>query len=161
TRWRTAKPDDAAALAADIAAWQKALWKFGTVGHIGKVGGPKAWLEPVNPLIGKQEVRFKIPTAPDSNEVTLSLVAVSAEADNRNDFVVWQQPRLVAPSRPDLLLRDVREVTRELTAQRERIFANAAKYLNAAAEAATAQGKADPDQLARKHGVEVDALRAW
>jgi hypothetical protein len=160
-RWRTAKPEEAAAIAANIAAWQKALWKFGTVGHIGKVGGPKAWLEPVNPLIAKQEVRFKFPTTPDSSEVTLSLVAVSADADNKNDFVVWQQPRLVAPGRPDLLLRDVREVVQDLMGRRERIFANAAKYLSAAAEAAAAQGKAAPDQLARKHGVEADALRAW
>ena len=45
-RWRAAKPEDAAALTADVAAWQKGLWRFATVGHIGKVGGPKAWLEP-------------------------------------------------------------------------------------------------------------------
>src|SRR5262249_16842522 len=141
-RWRSAKPENAAALAADIAAWQRALWKFGTVGHIGKVGGPKAWLEPVNPLIARQEIRFKIPTTPDSSEVTFSLVAASAEANNQDDIVVWQQPRLVAPGRPDLLLRDVREVTRDLAARRERMFAQTAKYLAAATEAAAAQGKA-------------------
>ena len=32
-----------------------------------------------------------------------------------NDFVVWQQPRLVIPGRPDLLLRDVREFVRDVT----------------------------------------------
>src|SRR5262249_27504174 len=160
-RWRSAKPEDAAALAADIAAWQKALWKFGTVGHIGKVGGRKAWLEPMNPLIARQEIRFKIPTTPDSSEVTLSLMTASVEANSQHDFVVWQHPRLVAPRRPDLLLRDVREVTRDLAARRERMFAQTAKYLGAATEAAAAQGKADPDQLANKHGVEADGLRAW
>ena len=40
---------------------RKALWRFTSVGHIGKVGGPKAWMEPVNPLIAQQEVRFKMP----------------------------------------------------------------------------------------------------
>ena len=35
--------------AADIEAWQGALWRFANVGHLGKVGGPKAWLEPVTP----------------------------------------------------------------------------------------------------------------
>ena len=160
-RWRTAKPEDAAALAADIAAWQKGLWRFTTVGHIGKVGGPKKWLEPVTPLIAKQEVRFKIPPSPDGEQVTLSLVASDAGDGNEHDFVVWQQPRLVAPGRPDLLLRDVREVTRDLAARRKRVFAVAAKSLDAATEAAAAQGKADVEELARKHGVEADALRAW
>src|SRR4029077_17087318 len=54
-RWRAAKPADAVVLAADIAAWQRGLWRFATVGHIGKVGGPKRWLEPVDPLIVRQE----------------------------------------------------------------------------------------------------------
>src|SRR5439155_2318056 len=93
-RWRTAKPADAAALDADIAAWQRVLWRFGTVGHIGKVGGPKGWLEPVNPLVAKQELRFKIPATPDEGkEVTLSLVAGDAGDGNEHDFVVWEQPR--------------------------------------------------------------------
>ena len=55
-RWRTAKPGDAAALTADIAQWQKALWKFGAVGHIGKIGGPKAWME----QIGRASCRERV-----------------------------------------------------------------------------------------------------
>jgi len=160
-RWRTAKPDGAAVLAAEVSAWQKELWRFGTVGHIGKVGGPKAWLEPVNPLMAKQELRFKLPATPDATEVTLSLVATDAGDGNDHDFVVWQQPRLVAAGRPDLLLRDVRAVCRELTERRERMFAGTVRYLAAAAEATAAQGNSDPAELARKHGIESDALGAW
>jgi hypothetical protein len=161
SRWRAARPEDAAALGADVAAWQKGLWRFTTVGHIGKVGGPKKWLEPVTPLIAKQEMRFKIPPSSDGEQVTLSLVASDAGDGNEHDFVVWQQPRLMAPGRPDLLLRDVREVFRDLAARRKRVFAAAARYLNAAALAAAAPGTADVEQLARKHGVESDALLAW
>ena len=160
-RWRAAKPADAPALATEVSAWQKGLWRFATVGHIGKVGGPKAWLEPVNPLIAKQEVRFKIPASPNGEDVTLSLVASDAGDGNEHDFVVWQQPRLVAPGRPDLLLRDVREVTRELAARREQMLNRTAQFLTAAAEAAQAQGTADIAELAKKHGVEADGLRAW
>jgi hypothetical protein len=160
-RWRVAKPNDAAALAADIAQWQKALWKFSSVGHIGKVGGPKAWMESVSPLTTKQEVRLKVPASPDGKEMTLYLVAGDAGDGNEHDFVVWQKPRLVAPGRPDLLLRDVREVTRELSERRERIFATTAKALAAAADTSAAQNKSDVAELARKHGVEADALRAW
>ena len=160
-RWRTARPEDAHALAAEVAAWQKGLWRFATVGHIGKVGGPKSWLEPVNPLIAKQEVRLPIPASLDGKEVTLSLVALDAGDGNERDFVVWERPRLVSPGRPDLLLRDVREVTRELTARRERVFANAAKHLAAADEASATQGKVDVAALAGKHGVAEDELAAW
>ncbi|HEV8062733.1 MAG TPA: DUF1592 domain-containing protein, partial [Gemmataceae bacterium] len=161
SRWATAQPGDAAALTADIEAWQKALWKFGTVGHIGKIGGPNAWLEPVTPLVSQQELRFKIPSASAGKDVTLFLVARDAGDGNEHDFVVWQQPRLVAPGRPDLLLRDVREVGSDLAARRERMFANAAKYLEAASEAAAAQGRADVAALAHKRGVAPDELIAW
>ncbi|MBI3861573.1 MAG: DUF1592 domain-containing protein [Planctomycetia bacterium] len=160
-RWRTAKPDNVAALVTHIASWQNDLWKFSTVGHIGKVGGPKGWMEPVSPITARQEVRFKIPTSPDAEEVTLALVATDAGDGNDHDFVIWEKPRLVAPGRPDLLLRDVRDVTRELTARRGRIFARTAAYLNAADEAASAQGTADIPALARKHEVDADVLRAW
>ena len=126
-RWRAAKPADAAALAAEIAQWQKALWKFSSVGHIGKLGGPKAWMEPVNPLTAKQEVRFKIPASPDGKEVTLYLVhRMRATATS---MISWSGNSRAWSRRAGrtLLLRDVREVSRELTQRRERIFATTAK----------------------------------
>lgn len=161
TRWRTARPDDVATLSAEIMAWQKGLWKFGTVGHIGKVGGPKGWQEPVSPLTAKQEIRYKLPAATEGPNLTLSLVASDAGDGNEHDFVVWQQPRLVAAGRPEIALRDLREVARDLTAQRSRLFAQTSQYLDAAAEAAAAQGKDNSEDLARKYGVETTGLRAW
>ncbi|HLJ11351.1 MAG TPA: DUF1592 domain-containing protein [Planctomycetaceae bacterium] len=162
-RWRAATPDDAASLAAFVSSWQNELWKFATVGHIGKVGGPKAWMEPVNPLVARRDLRVKIPAEPESGEIVFSLVASDAGDGSENDIVVWEKPRLVAPGRPDLLLRDVRRVAGDLAVRRERVFANAAKYLNAADEvsALDTSGKIDLADLAQKHGVEVDALRAW
>ncbi len=160
-RWRTAKPGDATSFVADIAQWQRALWKFNSVGHIGKKGGPKAWLEPFSPVAPRQEVRFKVPSPANGKDVVLYLTAGDAGDGNANDFVVWQEPRLLAPGKPALLLRDVRDVTSELMARREKIFATTEKSLAAAAEASTAQGKIDVLQLANKHGIEVDVLNAW
>jgi hypothetical protein len=160
-RWRAAKPEDAGALAAYIAAWQNELWKFSTVGHIGKVGGPKAWMEPVSPLAARQEVRFKIPVPSDADEIKLALVATDAGDGNEYDFVIWEKPRLVAPGRPDLFLSDVRQVTRDLAVRRARIFARTAAYLNAADQAAAAQGNADIAELSKKHDLDADTLRAW
>jgi hypothetical protein len=157
---RTAKPWRCCrALTGEIERWQKALWKFSSVGHIGKVGGPKAWMEPVNPLTAKQEVRYKLPV-PGEPELTIYLVATDAGDGNEGDVVVWDQPRLVAPGRPDLLLRDMREVSAELKRRRDVVFASAAKCLAAAAEASAApEGKPAIADLAQRHGWMPSAQR--
>ena len=160
-RWQTAKPEDAPALAAEVARWQQALWRFTSVGHIGKVGGPKAWMEPVAPITARHEMKLKLPAVPEGQDVVLYLSAGDAGDGNEQDFAIWDRPRLVAPGRPDLLLRDVRPVSRELAARRERLFASAAKCLAAAADVSAAQDAVDVKQLAQKHGVEADAVDAW
>jgi hypothetical protein len=159
-RWRASQPKDAPALAADVAAWQRGLCRFTTVGHIGKVGGPTRWMEPVNPLVDKQEVRFKLPAA-EGDTVTISLVATDGGDGNQHDFVLWQSPRLVAPGRPDLLLRDVRRTIADLTRRRERLFADTSSLLAAAEESATLQGRADVSAVAQTHAVDADDLRSW
>jgi hypothetical protein len=160
-RWRAATAAEAQAITGEIAAWQAALWKFGTVGHIGKVAGPKSWLEPVSPIVAKQEIRFKIPPLPEGTDLTLALVAGDAGDGAENDVVVWQRPRFVAPGRPELMLRDVREVANELVARREQILARTTAYLHAAALVEKAQGRADPAALAREHRLEAEVLGAW
>ena len=62
------------------------------------------------------------PDAPDGKDVTLALVTGDAGDGNERDFVLWQQPRLIAPGRPDLLLRDVRQVSRDLARHRPRAY---------------------------------------
>jgi hypothetical protein len=112
SRWRGAEPKDAAALVADVAAWQKGLWTFGPVGLSGKKGVPARWMQPVSPLVTGQDIRLKIkiPAAPKGEkeeEVELLLVVTDAGDGNEQDFVVFQQPRLVAKGSPDVLLRDL------------------------------------------------------
>ena len=158
-RWRAAKPGDGAGLAAEISEWQKALWKFSSVGHIGKVGGPKAWMEPINPLASRQDLALEL--SPKSDVAVAYLVAGDAGDGNAGDFVVWEKPRLVVPGRPDLLLRNARAHIAALAARRERIFAAAARCLAAAADASRAEGAPDNGELARRHGIDADILAAW
>ena len=159
-RWRTAKPADAPALAADIAAWQKSLWTFSSVGLIGRVGGPKAWMEPIEPLTTKHEIKFKIPESPDGGDVTISLVASDAGDGNENDFVVWQSPRLVAPGRSDLLLRDIRGVSKALKSHRAQLFSSTAEFLNAADAIDASNNPKQVGKLAsEKHLPESDLRR--
>jgi len=160
-QWRRTKPGGAAALAQSIAQWQQGLWRFTTVGHIGKRDGPKAWQVPVTPLAEAREVRLKLPAASGSNEVTLYLVASDAGDGNENDFAVWENSRLVAPGRADLPLRDVRAAVNALAAHRHMVLSSAASCLTAAAEVSTALDKQSIASLAQKHGVEPVALAAW
>ncbi len=161
-RWRAARVDDVPALAAEIAGWQKSLWRFTSVGQIGKIGGPKAWMEPVSPLAGRQELRLKMPpNNSSSGDVTVYLVAGDSGDGNEHDLVVWDKPRLVAPGRPDLLLRDVRGVAHELAALRGQAFAAAARCLEAAASAGAANGRVDLGGLAKQHSVDPRVLAAW
>jgi hypothetical protein len=159
--WQTAKPENTPTLAAEISAWQKSLFRFGSVGHIGKVGGPKRWLEPVSPLVTQQDIRFKFPPQLPAGEITVTLVTSDAGDGHEHDLALWQNPRIVAPGWPDLPLKNVRRVMRELTTRRESLLAATAKYLAAADEAAAAQGKSSTDELAKKHGLEADSLAAW
>ncbi len=161
-RWKTAKPTDVAALAADIGQWQSALWKLSSVGHIGKLNGPKAWLEPVSPIVTRQEVRLRIPKAGVGETVALQLVASDAGDGNADDVVVWENPRLVATGRPDLLLKDARATASDLIAlRRGPVFQSVAACLAASTEAEASQDKVDLDALAAKHGVEAPVLGAW
>lgn len=154
-RWKNAKAGDAAALAAEVAAWQKVLSRFQNVGHI------KSWVVPVDPVAARREIRFKVPEPADGKEVVLYLSAGTAGDGNAGDVVVWQAPRLVAPGRADLLLRDVRELTRELVARRQRLFAVTAACLTTAAEASTAPDTIDRAQLAARHSIDQESLDAW
>jgi hypothetical protein len=159
--WRTAKPEDATEITNEIVRWQRSLFRFASIGHIGKVGGPKAWMETISPLASRQELKLKVPADVPGDEFVLYLVTSDAGDGKEHDFAVWERPRLVAPGRPELLLKDVRAVTHALRTKRQRLFAGAAKSLEAASEAGALQGTVDVPSLAKKHSVDADALAAW
>lgn len=160
-QWRSAKPGDGAALAQTIAHWQQGLWRFTQVGHIGKRDGPKAWQVPVTPLAAARELRLKLPVPAAGQDVTLYLAVSDAGDGSEHDFAVWENPRLVAPGRPELPLRDVQAAVAALNRHREQILGSAAKCLAAAAEVTSPLNPEAVSQLAQKHGVEPIALSAW
>jgi hypothetical protein len=130
--------------AADIEPWQQVLWRFANVGHIGKENGPKAWQEPVTPLTSNHEMRVKLTSGRD---LTLYLTTTDAGDGSESDEVIWQNPRLVAPGRPDLPINGLPALVKHLEAQRERIIANTEKCLDAIAN--------------NKHGDERALMAAW
>ena len=117
-KFRAASPGDAVAVTKLIQDWQQSLWRFASVGHIGKVNGPRGWQEPVTPLAEQHELRIKLAAPKDGGDVALFL-AVSATGDGAaKGAVVWENARLVSKGGKDVPLRDIPGVLPgEMTAQ--------------------------------------------
>ncbi len=159
--FRTAKADDAGPVTKAIQEWQKSLWRFASVGHIGKKNGPKGWQEAITPLTARDEMRMKLTAPADGSDVTVYLSASDAGDGNAHDFAVWENARLVAPGRADLWLRDVRAVSQQIAKRRNAVISSAATCLAAAAEASASNERTDVAKLALKHGVEPGILAGW
>lgn len=130
--------------AADIEPWQKVLWRFANVGHIGKENGPKSWQEPVTPLVAQQELRVKLDSGHDT---TLYLSTGDAGGGSASDEVVWENPRLVAPGRPDLPINDLPALVKHLESERTKLIASTETCLNSIA--------------ANKSDADTTLLTAW
>ncbi|MBM3725769.1 MAG: DUF1592 domain-containing protein [Acidobacteria bacterium] len=144
--WPLAKPDDADKIIAEVAQWQNALWKFNSVGHVGKVDGPKSWMEAVTPVVAKQEFRFKLEAPKDASAIPVFLAAHDAGDGPAGDVVVWREPRLALPGRDPVPLRILPALVGELAAQRTRIFAVASGALNAIAAGGAAPMAGTPER---------------
>lgn len=148
--------------AQDITAWQQNLWRFTSVGHIGKLNGPKSWQEPVSPLVASHPMRIKLNAPADGGDVIVYLSTGDAGDGNTNDFAVWANPRLVAPQCEDVPLVDIRSRWGRLKAHRESIVANTPQCLAAADEADRTDAESfDVVGLADRYAVDVNELTAW
>ncbi|MFO0892948.1 MAG: DUF1592 domain-containing protein [Isosphaeraceae bacterium] len=153
-RWREARPGDEAAVAAMIRRWQGELTRFKSVGHF------KPWQETVNPIEESHAFRTKLEPAPGASEVALRLSALDAGDGHAGDLVEWQAPRLEAPGRPTILLKDLQATLRVLEAKRRKL-AEAAKYLALADALRSRSVQGDARTLAAERGLDADLLAAW
>ncbi len=124
--WRMAKASDVPAIASEVGVWQKALWKFSSVGHIGKLNGPKAWMEPVTPLANLQEFRMKLAPTNSTQPVTVYLVVGDVGDGNGQDIAVWERPRLALPGRPEIMVRAVQSAASAAVSNSASTVTNAA-----------------------------------
>lgn len=135
----------------DIKPWQQVLWRFASVGHIGKENGPKAWQEPVTPFATQHEMRVKL-TAKD--DTTLYLTTTDAGDGAENDAVIWHSPRLVAPGKPDLPVGDIPALVQHLEKHRAQVIATTEKCLTAVQQVMSGKSPTPQD-------VEPQLLDTW
>ncbi|MFO0941728.1 MAG: DUF1592 domain-containing protein [Pirellulales bacterium] len=161
TQWENAQPNDLPKLMEYIHNWQKSLWKFNSVGHIGKVNGPKSWMEAISPIATIQDFRVAMPKPADgTDEVTIYLVTGDAGDGSKGDLVIWQQPRLVAAGRSDLLLKDVRRVSQSLKESNAKHLQSAERALRAA-DSLMKNSNVQLTELAKQYEVEQVILEGW
>ncbi len=163
-KWRTATAQDVPALAAEVTAWQAALWTTTRVGSYmrpvgaGYAENPSRQLAVDPAPVEAAPVRLAVKAAPGQAEVVVKLEARAL--DGAGGKVVWQRPRFEAAGKPPLLLRDYADYGAAYEADLRTALADAAKYLAAAAELA-ADAKASADAVAKAKGLDATYLRRW
>ena len=157
--WREAGLAEAKPLVEMIHQWQQALWRFVPIGHIGREGGPTAWMNSQGITQSTQDFSIKLTPPKDGGDVVVYLGATNAGDGDAGDFVRWRNPRLTGGNKPDLALRDVPGLAKRLAGLHDDSLALTDRYLAAVDEAAP--GSADAVRLAKRHGLEPDVLAAW
>jgi hypothetical protein len=167
-KWKAATEKDVPALAAEVAAWQAALWKTVKIGNYIQASwnSPDSYIEsltrqvPVDPPAAESApLRLAVKPTPGQSEVTLFLAARDL-SPAANGSVVWSRPRFEAAGKPPLLLKDYPQFGPAFEVDYPSVFANSAKYLAAVVELANDK-KLTPEELARKHGLDAAFLKRW
>lgn len=104
-KFRNPSATDAAEITHEIQSWQQYLWRFFSVGHIGKKNNTSGWQQPWTPLAQQHELRIK-PVAP-AGGADIALYLAASEIGGNPASVQWENARLVAKNHPDVLLRDI------------------------------------------------------
>lgn len=139
-RWQKATAADVDSLAAEVAAWQGALWKYNKIGSYG--GGKLTQQEAATPsVVDAQTLKLQPKPVPGKGDVVVHLSAIDCAAAGD---VVWQRPRFSG----GLLLKDYAQFGARFEIDFKALFADAALYLAAAAEQGPAEGL-DPTLLRR------------
>ncbi len=163
--WREANGPEAAQILLDeIEQWQSVIWKYNTIGHIsrhlGNRLGPERWMDFVLPLFEQVEVRMPF-SALEGDEISLYLNLLSAGDGSDGDAVLWENPRLLIPGRPELPLKEVRRYVEEWQLLREEIASTARQCLEAAEYYREAPSTTSASEIAERFRVPTKILLAW
>jgi hypothetical protein len=153
-------------LVAYVTQWQSALFRFTTVGHIGKVGGPKRWLESTDPFVARTTLRYPLPAANPNGQIEFSLLTSTAGDHGDKDYALWENTRLVAAGRRELPLSQLAAIANALNHRRETALTQIEMYLEAVAavQAARTLDSSSPveaSQIAQQRGLDAELLTAW
>ncbi|MFT6179020.1 MAG: hypothetical protein ACJA1W_001363 [Akkermansiaceae bacterium] len=159
SQWRELKPENAQSLTDAITRWQSTLWRFTTVGHIGKRDGPRAWQEPVDPLVPSKELRIKLPTPADGKDLTIYLHTSDAGDGKEGDIANWQSPKIVHPKRPPVSLADAASLVQRVDKVMASELSRTSAYLELLAE--SHRSKKPVHEIAQREKLDVTIAGRW
>lgn len=140
-----------------IGQWQKELWKFSSVGHIGKLNGPKAWQEPVSPLA--TNVTLKAPVTPSSESL---LVRVKSYGSSTSGNVIHlTNPRFVRAGEPDISLADAMGLDSRWKQFADQLAGSTAATLDVVSGVSKPLNRAEINELAKSKSVSAESLVYW
>lgn len=158
TQWKLARGKQSSEEVAKwIEKWQEKLWKFSAVGHIGKLNGPKAWQEPVDPISSQLSIQQK--PSPTADAILVEIF--NAGDGKEGDRVELLSPRFARSGEPDLKLVDALRLAENWKSLSTEMRATAQKAL---AIAANLKSAADQDQiqsLAQSEHLSQASLELW
>ncbi len=158
-RWRTSGDGKVGEIEAEVAAWRDPLWNFAKIGSYRY--GTTVRAAPKDPTVRETEpIKLELKPAPGQNEVMLYLVASSLDRGDKKGHVVWRRPRFEGSNLPMLALRDYEQFGPRFEIDYAALFANTARYLSAAVEAAN-NPKPPVKELAGKHRLDEAWLKRW
>jgi hypothetical protein len=105
-RWRQAGEKDVDALTAEIMAWQSVLWRFVPIGSY-RYGNMTREVANDPAAADVDVLRWAGKPAPGQSEIVLYLASRELSPGVPGSQVIWHRPRLEAPGKAPLLLRDL------------------------------------------------------
>ncbi len=159
SRWMKATEATVPALAAEIAAWQAALWQVVPIGSY-RYGNTVRDVANNPAAVEAQPLKLAVKPAPGQSEVVVYLCARDTFPTKPGDDVIWRRPRFERPGSPPLLLRDLPTFGPSFEIDFPAVFRDTAKYLAAAAEVS---GDRSPplEAVVAKNGLDVELLKRW
>jgi hypothetical protein len=167
-KWQLATEKEVPAIGADVAAWQAQLWKTVRIGNYVREswGSPpgNGYTEslsrqvPVDPTpLETITLRFTTKPAPGTADVVVQLEAAESGLGRP---IVWSRPRIQTPNQPAMMLHNYAAFGPSFEIDFALAFADAAKYLAAAASLAS-DGKLMLDKVAEEQSLNAIYLKKW
>ena len=160
-RWRNTKTNDPSKLVTEIQRAQKKFWKFNSIGHIGRNGGPPRWMEAigVRTLVAtRKDLKWKLSNRADGSDVVFYLAAGDAGDGNKSDYVVWKNLRLEGVGHRPLALRDLAGLQQRIDQKRLEMLGRTTRFL---AAARSVQADRDVAKVAAANKLDAKALKVW
>lgn len=163
--WNQSNSSDVGKLIDAIGHWQSILWKFNSIGHLGKKNGPRHWMEPNDP---QSTLRSIVVTPPESKAEYVYFHLAVLSSSNGSAEVQWIKPRIVDQQNNVILLRDLEYLTQQRIKMRDSLLAKTNRLLTACGrinDKIRSTGKpfseSELETIAKEAGASPIELEAW